>query len=196
MQRFSKFDWGIIAALLLPLIAALPTWGNGIVAGADVEVHVHRIHAMTLALQYGDLYPRWINYLHLGYGYPIFNYYAPGYAYFTALFELAGLHITAAYNLVQTLAWSFGSVGMYLLARRVLPAPAALLAATLWAYAPSRLYEVWWQGSLVQIVSASFLPYLLLGVAKTAHEPNLRRILSLALPFAALILTHTPMMYI
>jgi hypothetical protein len=196
MQRFSKFDWGIIAALLLPLIAALATWGNGIAAGADVEVHIHRIHAMTLALQHGVLYPRWINYLHLGYGYPIFNFYAPGYAYFTALFELAGLHITTAYNLVQTLAWSFGSVGMYLLARRFLPAPAALLAAALWAYAPSRLYEVWWQGSLAQIVSASFMPYLLLGVVKTAHEPKLRRILAIALPFAALILTHTPMMYI
>jgi hypothetical protein len=196
MQRFSKFDWGIIAALLLPLITALPTWGNGIAAGADVEVHVHRIHAITLALQHGILYPRWIPYLHLGYGYPIFNFYAPGYAYFTALFELAGLHITNAYNLVQTLAWSFGSVGMYLLARRFLPAPAALLAAALWTYAPSRLYEVWWQGSLAQIVAASFMPYLMLGVVKTAHEPNLRRILSIALPFAALILTHTPMMYI
>lgn len=196
MQRFSKFDWGIIAAILLPLIAALSTWGNGIAAGADVAVHVHRIHAMTLALQHGVVWPRWISYLHLGYGYPIFNFYAPGYAYFTALFELAGLPITTAYNLVQTLAWSFGSVGMYLLARRFLPAPAALLAAALWAYAPSRLYEVWWQGSLAQIVAASFMPYLILGVAKTSHEPSMRRILAIALPFAALILTHTPMMYI
>ncbi|MDQ7025937.1 MAG: 6-pyruvoyl-tetrahydropterin synthase-related protein [Anaerolineae bacterium] len=195
-QRLNKFDWGIIAALLLPLIAALLTWGEGIVAGADVTVHVHRIHAMSLALQNGVLWPRWISYLHLGYGYPIFNFYAPGYAYFTALLELVGFSITTAYNLVQTLAWSFGSVGMYLLARRFLPAPAALLAAALWVYAPSRLYEVWWQGSLAQIVSASFMPYLMLGVAKTSREPNLRRISSIALPFAALILTHTPMMYI
>jgi hypothetical protein len=195
-QRLNKFDWGVIVAFLLPLIAALPTWGDGIAAGADVAVHVHRIHAMTLSLQNGVLYPRWISYLHLGYGYPIFNFYAPGYAYFTALFELAGLPITIAYNLVQTLAWSFGSIGMYLLARRFLPAPAAVLAAALWIYAPSRLYEIWWQGSLAQIISAAFMPWLMFGIAKTAFEPTIRRILSIALPFAALILTHTPMMYI
>jgi hypothetical protein len=40
------------------------------------------------------------------------------------------------------------------------------------------------------------MPWLMLGVAKTSLEPNIRRILSIALPFAALILTHTPMMYI
>ena len=195
-QRLRKFDWGIIVALLLPLVAALPTLGDGIAAGADVAVHVHRIHAMTLSLQEGVLYPRWISYLHLGYGYPIFNFYAPGYAYFTALFELVGLPITVAYNVVQTLAWSFGSLGMYLLARRFLPAPAAVLAAALWVYAPSRLYEVWWQGSLAQILSATFMPWLMLSIVKTAFEPTIHRILSIALPFAALILTHTPMMYI
>lgn len=194
--RGRTFDWGLLVALLLPLIAALPTWGAGVVAGADTAVHVHRVHAMTLALQDGTLWPRWISYLHLGYGYPIFNFYAPGATYLTALFELTGLHITTAYNLVQTLAWSFGSAGMYLLARRFLPVPGALLAAALWTFAPSRLYEVWWQGSLAQIVSASFIPWLLLGVARNAAQTSLRAILSIALPFAALILTHTPMMYI
>lgn len=195
-KLWKQLDWGLVAAFVLPLIAILPTLGDGIAAGADVEVHVHRIHAMGLALQAGELWPRWISYLHLGYGYPIFNFYAPGYAYITALFEVAGLHITTAYNLVQSLAWSFGSVGTYLLARRFMNPYAALLAAALWIYAPSRLYEVWWQGSLAQIISATFMPYLLLGVAKNSDEPAPRQILWITLPFAGLILTHTPMMYI
>ena len=103
LNRLQKLDWGFVIALLLPLIVALPTWGDGIAAGADVAVHVHRIHAMSEALQTGNLWPRWISYLHLGYGYPIFNFYAPGYVYFTALFELIGLPSAIAYNLVQTL---------------------------------------------------------------------------------------------
>lgn len=195
-KRFTITDWGIIVALLLPLITALPAWGEGIPAAADVEVHVHRIHAMSLALQEGNLYPRWITYFHLGYGYPIFNFYAPGYAYFTALFEIAGLHITTAYNLVQTLAWSFGSLGMYLLARRFMPIPAAILASALWTFAPSRLYEVWWQGSIAQIIAASFMPYLMLGVVKNSEKPSMRNMLAIALPYAAIMLSHTPMMYI
>jgi hypothetical protein len=195
-MRLKKLDWGLILAILLPLIAALPTWGNGIAAGADVAVHVHRIHAMTEALQTANLWPRWISYLHLGYGYPIFNYYAPGYVYFTSLFELAGLPIALAYNIVQSLFWSVGSVGMYLLARRFLPVQAAVLAAAIWVLAPSRLYEVWYQGSLAQIVGAAFIPFLLLGVVKTSKTPSLRNMLWIALPYAALILSHTPMLYI
>ncbi len=191
-----QFDWGILVALLLPLIAALPTLGDGIAAGADVAVHVHRVHAMSLALAEGNLWPRWISYLHLGYGYPIFNFYAPGATYITALLELTGLHITTAYNLVQTLAWSLGSLGMYLLSRRFLPIPAALLAAALWAYAPSRIYEVWWQGSLAQIVAAAVIPWYFLSIIATAKQPTMRGMAAIALTFAALILTHTPMMYI
>jgi hypothetical protein len=191
-----RFDWGLILAILLPAIAAFPTWGDGIAAGADVAVHVHRIHAMTEALQTGNLWPRWISYLHLGYGYPIFNYYAPGYVYFTSLFELAGIPIALAYNIVQTLFWSVGSVGMYLLARRFFPIHAAVLAAAIWTLAPSRLYEVWYQGSLAQIVAAAFIPYLLLGVIKSSKAPTARNILWIAIPYAALILSHTPMLYI
>lgn len=195
-KRLNRVDWGIIIVLLLPLITALPAWGDGIPSAADVEVHVHRIHAMSLALQEGNLYPRWISYFHLGYGYPIFNFYAPGYAYFTALFEIAGLHITTAYNLVQTLAWSFGSLGMYLLARRFMSIPAAILASALWTFAPSRLYEVWWQGSIAQIIAASFMPYLILGVVKNSEKPSMRNMLAIALPYAAMMMSHTPMMYI
>ncbi|MEL6404514.1 MAG: 6-pyruvoyl-tetrahydropterin synthase-related protein [Chloroflexota bacterium] len=196
LRRLKKLDWGLLIAAFLPLMVVLPTWGEGIAAGADVEVHVHRIHAMSLALQEGTLYPRWITYLHMGYGYPIFNFYAPLSAYVTALFELTGLHITVAYNLVQTLAWSFGSVGMYLLTRRFFPAPVAVLAAASWTFAPSRLYEVWWQGSIAQILAASFIPYLLLGVVKNSISPTRRTILAIGIPYAALIMTHTPMMYI
>ncbi|MEO1288626.1 MAG: 6-pyruvoyl-tetrahydropterin synthase-related protein, partial [Chloroflexota bacterium] len=188
--------WGILIALLLPIITALPTLGDGIVAGADVGVHVQRIHAITLSLQEGVIYPRWISYFHLGYGYPIFNFYAPLSAYITALLEVTGLHIVTAYNVVQTVAWSFGSLGMYLLARRFFPMHIAIVATALWAFAPSRLYEVWWQGSLAQIVAASFMPYLFIGVLKNSETPSLRRILAIALPYAALIMTHTPMMYI
>ena len=196
-SRWRQIEWGLLIACLLPLIAWLPSAaGEGIAAGADVEVHVHRIHAMTLALQHGDLWPRWISYLHLGYGYPIFNYYAPGATYLTSLFELGGLHITTAWNLVNLLAWSAGSAGMYLLTRRFLPVPAALLSAALWVFAPSRLYEIWWQGSIAQMVSAACIPWLLWGILKNTVHPTRRRVLLVALPFAGLILTHTPMTYI
>jgi hypothetical protein len=61
-----------------------------------------------------------------------------------------------------------------------------------WSYAPSRLYEVWHQGSLPQMMSGAFVPWVFWGLTLLARQPNRRRLLALALPFAGMVLTHQP----
>ncbi len=194
--RLQQFDWGLIVAALLPLIAIVPTFGDGIVNGADAQFHTHRIHTMSELLGSGNLWPRWVTYFHLGYGYPVFNFYAAGATYIGGIIEILGFSTVTAYTLVNALAWMIGSVGTYRLARTCLPIPAALLAAMLWVYAPSRFFEFWWQGSLAQAVSAAFIPWLLYGIINTARRPTLRTALGIAIPFAGIALSHTPMTYI
>lgn len=194
--RLHQFDWGLVVAALLPLIAILPTFGDGIVNGADAQFHTHRIHAMSELLGSGNLWPRWVTYFHLGYGYPVFNFYAPGATYIGGMIELLGFSTVTAYTLVNALAWMIGSIGTYRLARTFLPIPAALLAAMLWVYAPSRFFEFWWQGSLAQTVSAAFIPYLFYGIVNTSRKPTLKASLSIAIPCAGIALSHTPMTYI
>ena len=135
-------------------------------------------------------------YFHLGYGYPIFNFYAPGATHVGAWLHLFGFNVVTAYTLTTVFAWCIGSVGVWILARTYLPASAACLACILWVYAPSRFYEFWWQGSLAQIVSTSFIPLLFYGILRTRRNPNLRNGLWIALPTAAIVLTHTPTTYI
>ncbi len=189
-------DKGILLALLLPLIGLLPIFGEGLANAADAPFHAHRIFALARLIEAGDLYPRWVPYFHLGYGYPVFTYYAPGATHIGAWLHLIGFNVVAAYNLTTAFAWCLGSLGMYLLARQFLPPGAALLACCLWVYAPSRFYEFWWQGSLAQIVSTSFIPLLFYGIVLTRREPNPRASLWIALPFAAIVMTHTPTTYI
>jgi hypothetical protein len=44
----TRFDWGLLLAALLPLIAILPTLnGDQVINTADGVFHVHRIFAMT-----------------------------------------------------------------------------------------------------------------------------------------------------
>lgn len=189
-------DWGLLVALCLPLLAILPTLGAGVTEGADTQVHVHRVYAMVRMLETGDLWPRWVSYFHLGTGYPIFNFYAPGSSYLGAIFFLLTGSISAAYTLTNSLAWIIGTTGTYALARRFLPGWPALLAALIWAYAPSRLYEIWFQGSLAQSVAAAFIPWFLLTLVDAIRRPGWRRMPPIALSFAAIALSHTPMMYI
>ena len=187
---------GIIIAFLIPIVGLLPMFGEGLANAADAPFHAHRIYALSQLIEAGDLYPRWVPWFHLGYGYPIFNFYSPGATHIGAWLHLAGFSVVMAYNLTVALAWCAGSVGMYLLARSLLPASVALLACVLWVYAPSRFYEFWWQGSLAQIVATSLIPFAFYGVYRTLRAPNLRNSLWLAIPLALIVLSHTPTTYI
>jgi len=189
-------DKGIWLALVIPIIGILPMFGEGLANGADAPFHAHRIFALARLLEAGDLYPRWVPYFHLGYGYPVFTYYAPGATHIGAWLNLLGFNVVSAYTLTVAFAWCIGSLGTFLLARRFLPVAAALLACVLWVYAPSRFYEFWWQGSLAQIASTSFIPFLFYGILSTRRVPNPRASLWIAFPLAAVILTHTPTTYI
>lgn len=192
---FKQLDYGLLIALVIPIIGILPTFGEGLANGADAPFHAHRIFAMTELIQSGNLYPRWVSYFHMGYGYPVFNFYAPGATHIGAWFHLLGFDVTVSYNLVNAMMWSIGSAGIYLLGRTFLPIKAALLACVLWVYAPSRLFEFWWQGSLAQIVAVSFIPFVFYGIIRTARHPILRNSLWIAIPFAGIVLSHTPTTY-
>ena len=191
-----RYDWGWLLAAALPLIGILPTFAGGIMAAADAPLHAHRIYAMGTMLANGELYPRWVPWFHLGYGYPIFNFYTPGVFYLGGLLTLLGLSAVTAFHLVAAAAWTLGSVGTYRLSRLFLPGYAALAAAALWSYAPSRLYEVWTQGSLPQTAAAAFVPWVFYTVVQGALHPSRRRAVWIGLAVAGLVFTHQPVTFI
>jgi uncharacterized membrane protein len=122
-------DWGLIIAIILPLIAISPIFGNGIIQTSDSALHAHRIEAMTIMLRSGALIPRWVPYLHAGYGYPLFNFYAPGVYYVGGLLKLIGFATPTAYFLVIAFGWMLGSAGVYKLAHQFMSIFASILAA-------------------------------------------------------------------
>lgn len=189
---WARIDMGWLAAALLPLVGILPTIGEGIARTADGPLHVQRIYAMTTLLQNGVIWPRWIPWFHVGYGYPVFNFYPPGTFYLGGLLGLLGISAPVAFTLLTALAWVLGSLGTYGLARRFLPGTGALLVVALWAYAPSRLFEVWDQGSLPQIMAAALVPWVLWMLVRAAFEPSRRNAAALAVVLAGMVFSHQP----
>jgi uncharacterized membrane protein len=122
----ARLDYGLLAALILPLIGIIPTIGDGVIKSADAPLHAHRIYAMTVLLRSGSLWPRWVPWFHLGYGYPVFNFYPPGVFYLGGVLGLLGIPTTVAFTLISALAW-VRSVGTYKLARLFLLSSAAPL---------------------------------------------------------------------
>jgi hypothetical protein len=194
-RRFSQFDWGYVTAAVLPIIGFLPFLRDGIISTADGTVHVYRMFAVQQLVQQGDLWPRWIPYFHLGYGYPMFNFYPLGVYHLAVVLGLFGITMPIAYNLIAALAWVIGSVGMYALGRQLFPARIAMLCVFLWTFAPMRMYEVWHQGSLPTIMATGFVPWVFWGLIKVIRNPNPRTMLAFAWPFAAMVMSHPPVTY-
>ncbi len=194
LQRLrTQFDSGLLAAALLPLVAILPTFnGDWVINTADGVFHVHRIFAMTTLMQNGDLYPRWIPYFHLGYGYPVFNFYAPLATWLGGLLGVLGISASLAFTLIVAVGWMLGSAGVYALGRRWLPVPMALVGAALWAYAPSAFQGVWNIGSIAQMTASALVPWLFLVIIRLADQPSLRRVSALGAVFGLILLAHQP----
>lgn len=193
---WNRADFGWIATVLLPLIGLAPTLKHGIINTADGLLHTHRIQAMTYLLSDGRLWPRWVPYFHLGFGYPIFNFYPPGTYLLGGLLGVISLNAETAFVVLSALAWIVGTMGVYALARRLLPPSGALLAAMLWAYAPSRLYEVYAHGRLPEMLAAAMIPWIFYGLVEVAQRPAWHGVLLTAFPLAGLVLFHLPMAYI
>jgi hypothetical protein len=196
LSNWNKHDWGWWIALCLPLIGILPSVSTGIMDAADAPLHVQRIHAMSVMLAQGELYPRWITWFHLGFGYPIFNFYPPAVFWLGGCLVNLGFTPITAFHAVAAVAWMLGSVGMYGLAREFIPPSGALVAAALWSYAPSRLYEVWFQGSLPQAFAAAWIPLLFYGMVRAARVPSRRSSALVAIALFGLVMSHQPMTFI
>jgi hypothetical protein len=78
VKLWRRWDRGLLLALLIGAIAAWPFWANpSLPLATDAELHIFRIAEIGHSLRAGNLYPRWAANFYYGYGYPIFNYYAP-----------------------------------------------------------------------------------------------------------------------
>lgn len=85
----ARVDPGFVIVLALIVLAVWPFLRNAsLPEGTDAELHIFRLHELSHLLRGGAFYPRWAPNFYHGYGYPIFNYYAPLTYYTGFLFEV------------------------------------------------------------------------------------------------------------
>ena len=91
----------VIGVLFLVLvgIVALPLWSShSLPVTGDGPAHMFRAFAFDRALRQGVIYPRWLDDLAFGLGYPNLNFYPPFTVYITETFHLLGLTFVQAIN--------------------------------------------------------------------------------------------------
>jgi len=95
---------GFAVAVLIGLIAAAPLF-HGIPEGADTLLHLYRLVQLDNLIQNGIFYSRWAPDLVFGFGYPLFNYYAPAAYYLGEFLHIMGLGLVGGFLATYILAF-------------------------------------------------------------------------------------------
>ena len=190
--RISGLPADLLVLLFLSVPAILPLTGPGFLWGHDFEDPPWRSLAIARALAEGILYPRWSADLYAGYGFPIFNFYAPLSYYPAAILSLTTpIGILTAAKMTFAAALFSSAAGAYLLARQLLRhRGAALLAGILYLYSPAVIGDVYVRSNLPGSASMAMIPFVLSSFVRLLDRPTLALSGVTSLLLAALILTH------
>lgn len=158
------WDRGVLLALLAGVIAAWPFLVNpSLPAANDAELHIFRIAEVGYSLRAGNPYPRWAANFYYGYGYPIFNYYAPltyHLGNWVTLFQPE--HAVAGAKILFIGAAMLAAVGAYLLGREFGGQGGGLLGAATFAFAPYiMLINPHVRGDLPEVFAVAAVPWAL-----------------------------------
>jgi hypothetical protein len=196
-DRLRRLDPGLLLALLSAALAAWPLLTRASLPTlTDAHHHVYRTFEVLAAWREGVLYPRWAPDFYYGFGYPVFNYYAPLSYYLAAAYGLI-FGPVAGVKFVFVLSAGLGAAGVYRLARGAWGAPAGVVAAASFALAPYLAYiDPIMRGALPEALAIALGPWLLLAFTSLARAPTRRRLLLAAVCLAALVLAHNLMSFV
>jgi len=140
--------------------------------------------------QNGVYDPRWAPDLFLGYGYPIFNFYAPLLYYLAEVLHVFGFSFQGAFKVIQVGTFLLYGLGMYVFAKEIVGRKPALLAAAAYVYAPYRFKEAFVQGDYPQFLALALLPLVFWAFYKMIVNRKPVYLVVGACLYGALILSH------
>jgi len=179
--------------LCIGLGAAWPYFQSpGLPAQTDAELHIYRIAEMGYSLEAGNPYPRWAPDFFHGYGYPIFNYYAP-LTYHLGHWLTMGHPERAAEGarLLFILTLVVGALGAYELGRLFGGRGGGLAGSLVFTCAPYiLLINPHLRGDLAESLALCFVPWALWAWELVWRRGGAPRILVAVVATSVVFLSH------
>ncbi len=183
----------LIIVLCIGLGAAWPYFHSpGLPARTDAELHIYRTAELGYSLEAGNPYPRWAPDFFYGYGYPIFNYYAP-LTYHLGHWLSMGHPARAAEGarLLFILALVVGALGAYKLGRLFGGRGGGLVGSLVFSWAPYiLLINPHLRGDLAESLALAFVPWALWAWELVWRRGGAPRILAAVVATSVVFLSH------
>ena len=193
-RRF--LDPGLVLVLALTLFLAIPLAMNpGLPSGSDTLLHSYRVAEMQRSWEHGLVTPRWGEGFYLGYGSPLFHFYASLTYYVTSVLQLFfNLGALDALRWLLLLSLLMCSGGMYLFCKRRSGRLGAVLAGLVYVYSPYLMYtEAYARGAFPELLAFALFPLLLWRIDALRDKPNTINFLIVFLVQVTLINAHNLM---
>lgn len=187
----AHWRWALLLGLLstVALSPALTT-NLGVYAHDAATAHVPRGFIFSAAIADGFLYPRWVQFLHVGLGSPLFTFQPPLPYYGLDLLARLGLTHPGGWRLLIGGGLLVTFLGAFCLVHRITGSRwAAVAAATAYLYAPYVLRNALERGSN-EVFGMFLYPWVLWGLLWLAQSPSSGRFIIAALIWAASIGMH------
>ena len=188
-MKYLKQFLPLIFILLLSLVSIIPFFHAGFFPIHD-NTQVQRLFEMTKSLSGGMFPVRWAADLGFGYGYPIFNFYAPFAYYLGSFFNILGLNLLLSTKLMMALGIILSGFSMYLLAKEIWGKSGGIISALLYVFAPYHAVDVFVRGDVAEFWAYAFIPLVFYALLKIHKTGKFRFIVVGALSYAALIISH------
>lgn len=155
----------IILIFILSFFALKPLLNNGFFPTHD-DTQPSRIFEMLKSLKMGMFPVRWVKDLGFGYGYPIFNFYAPLVFYLGAFISYFGFNFILSTKILIVLSILISAFSMYILCKEFFGKWAGVIGSIFYVYATYHAVEIYVRGDLTEYFAYSLFPFLFWGIYK------------------------------
>lgn len=181
--------FGFIAVLFLSYFSIASLFIAGYFPVHD-DTQVARVFTMQKSLADGMFPVRWVSDLGYGFGYPIFNFYAPLAYYFGGLLDLLSFDAITATKVMMGFGMIFAAFSMYLLAKEFWGTIGGVVAGVLYLYTPFHAVDLYVRGDVAELWAYGFIPLVFYGLWKLYKHKSWKYVYVTAISYAAIILSH------
>jgi hypothetical protein len=179
--------------LLILVVLIIPTFYRLLRPGyfsMQDDLQAFRIHQMNECIKDVQIPCRWVPDAGYQYGYPQFNYYAPGVYYLGEIIHLLGIQFVDTVKILFILGYILSAITMYLLVRSFLGRWPAIVSAMLYTYVPYKAVEVYVRGAMSEFWELAILPLVFWSSYQLIIKGKLKYIIWFSVSIGLLFITH------
>lgn len=178
---------GLLLVLIASVLTITPLFNRGFFPMHD-DTQPTRVYEMAKALSDGQFPVRWVEDLGYGYGYPLYNFYAPLPYYVGSFFTFFGFNAIDSSKIMFALGMIGAGISMYFFSASLWGVSAGIIAALLYVFLPYHGVQLYVRGAVGELFAYAMLPLVMWAI--TRLDQKIQSVFLGGIGLALIVLSH------